>query len=75
MLDPAFLSTQRILAHLQDLWPVNQKKGTLSPEKGTLLGGGAVTLERTLNISVGCGEQLETADKTGRASHPEVLKA
>lgn len=73
MLDPAFLSTQRILAHLRDLWSVNQKQGTR--ERDTVGGGGVVTLERTLNISMGCGEQLETADKTGRALHPEVLKA
>ena len=51
MLDPAFLSTQRILAHLQDLWPVNQKKGTLSPEKGTLLGGGSDIREDLEHLS------------------------
>ena len=72
MLDPAFLSAQHILAHLRDLRPVNQKQGTR--ERDTV-GGGVVTLERTLNISMGCGEQLETADKTGRALHPEVMKA
>lgn len=72
MLDSAFLSAQRILAYLRDLWPVNQKQGTR--ERDTV-GRGVVTLERTLHISMGCGEQLETADKTGRALHPEVLKA
>ena len=40
MLDPAFLSAQSILAHLRDMWPVNQRRELCLQRKGHCLGGG-----------------------------------
>ena len=66
------LSASSHICEICGLW--TRRRALCRQRKGHCWGR-AVTLERTLNISVGCGEQLETADKTGRASHPEVLKA
>lgn len=70
MLDPAFLSARRILAHICEICAcVNQKQGV----KGSVGGGGGI--REDLEHLNGVWEQLETADKTGRALHPEVMKA